>query len=206
MTNRAKVAHARAPHCSPIQSLLLAGILIALVPRIVTSLLSRLRIVIARFSLLAGRLGVHRAGRYQAEAGAPRRATPRLVRAQEAVRRRHSPVRTRQVPCKGRSVRAEPLPSPLPPLRRRRSRRSRGPPPSPRLACARRGALALVSWASAPEAQPRRCAPRASGSRRSASRLEAAVPARLGFHVRSERRRSMLSSMYISTMCTCTCV
>ena len=98
MTNRAKVAHARAPHCSPIQSLLLAGILIALVPRIVTSLLSRLRIVIARFSLLAGRLGVHRAGRYQAEAGAPRRATPRLVRAQEAVRRRHSPVRTLRCP------------------------------------------------------------------------------------------------------------
>ena len=65
--------------------------LIALVSSIVTSLLLKLRIVIARFSLLAGRLGIHRAGRYRAEAGAPRRAMPRL----EAVRRRHSQVRTR---------------------------------------------------------------------------------------------------------------
>ena len=79
LTNRAKVAHERATHCSPIQSLLLAGILIALVSRPVPSLLT---IVIARFSLLvAGRLGIRRAGRYWAEADALRRAMPRLVRA-----------------------------------------------------------------------------------------------------------------------------
>ena len=78
-TNTAKVAHERATHCFPIQSLLLAGILIALVSRPVPSLLM---IVIARFSLLvAGRLGIRRAGRYLTKVDAPRRAMPRLVRA-----------------------------------------------------------------------------------------------------------------------------
>ena len=56
-----------------------AGILIALVPRIVTSLLSRLRIVIARFSLLAGRLEfivLADTRPKQVRRGGPRRAAP----------------------------------------------------------------------------------------------------------------------------------
>jgi hypothetical protein len=182
LTNRAKVAHARAPHCSPIQSLLLA-----LVSSIVTSLLLKLRIVIARFSLLAGRLGIHRAGRYRAEAGAPRRAMPRL----EAVRRRHSQVRTRN----WQELRCTRPPA----ARRRGSQRQSGAIAVPTTAAigavgaaataaeGRRPRLALLALAvalslscrgaraSVPEAQPRHCTPERVN-------LEAAVPARLGSH------------------------
>ena len=168
--------------------------LIALVSSIVTSLLLKLRIVIARFSLLAGRLGIHRAGRYRAEAGAPRRAMPRL----EAVRRRHSQVRTRN----WQELRCTRPPA----ARRRGSQRQSGAIAVPTTAAigavgaaataaeGRRPRLALLALAvalslscrgaraSVPEAQPRHCAPRAFRVTPERVNLEAAVPARLGSH------------------------